>query len=92
MKPKDKKFIDNWGKTRKMGMKKFMIVVGGLWGVLTAIFMQFFELLDTSFKEAFFSKDFIIQLIIFIISGILLFGLIMWRINEKKYLKLTNSN
>ena len=92
MKPKDKKFIDNWGKTRKMGMKKFMIVVGGLWGVLTAIFMQFFELLDTNFKETFFSKDFLIQLIIFIVSGIFLFGLIMWRINEKKYLKLTNSN
>ena len=92
MKLKDKKFIDNWGKTRKMGRKKFMIVVGGLWGVLTAIFMQFFELLDTSFKEAFFSKDFLIQLIIFIVSGIFLFGLIMWRINEKKYLKLTKNN
>ena len=89
MKPKEKKFIESWGKTRKMGMKKFMLLVGGLWGVLTAILMQIFKLNEMSFKEAFFSEEFAIQLIIFLIFGILLFGLIMWKINEKKYHKLT---
>lgn len=91
MNPKDKKFIESWSKTRKVGMTKFMIFSGGLWGVVTAVVMQLFELGEMTFREAYFSQNFAIQLLLFIIIGTLLFGLAMWKINEKRFLKLTKS-
>ena len=88
MNQREEKFVNSWAKTRKMGMIKFMIFSGGLWGVLTACIMQMFELREMSFKDAFFSSKFAVQLSIFIIIGIVIFGLVMWKINEKKYLRL----
>ena len=88
MTKKEQKFVTSWAKTRQIGMMKFMIFSGGLWGVLTASIIQMFALSEMSFKDAFFSSKFAVQLSIFIVIGIVIFGLVMWKINEKKYLRL----
>ena len=88
MNKKKEKFVTSWAKTRKIGMMKFMIFSGGLLGILTACSLQLFELSEISFKDAFFSKKFAVHLSIYFIIGIAIFGLVMWKINEKKYLRL----
>lgn len=92
MKPRDQKFIESWSKTRKMGMTKFMLLFGGIWGVLTAVILQLFKLNEMSFQEAFLSLKFAVQFIIFLVTGVLIFGLVLWKMNENKYSKLTNQD
>lgn len=91
MKPEEKKFIESWSETRKMGMKKYMLFHGGTWGLLSVVLIQIFGLTTSSFEAAFFSRDFAIKVILFVISGILFYGLVIWKTNEKRYFNLTKN-
>ena len=80
--------MDYWEKTRGKGRRKFVLKSGLLWGVLTALFTELFSLNEKGIMEAFFSLEFVFRLGIFLIFGILLFGFLAWKLNERKYFKL----
>jgi hypothetical protein len=88
MNKKDTKFIKKWDKAKKMGMTKFMIIIGGLWGILTPMLILVPQLKIHSFSETYFSIDFAIKISVFVIFGIFGFGLILWKIGENRYLKI----
>ena len=88
MKARDQKFMDYWEKTRGKGRRKFVLKSGLLWGVLTALFTELFSLKEKGITEAFFSLEFVFRLGIFLFFGILLFGFFAWKLNERKYFTL----
>ena len=88
MKARDQKFMDYWEKTRGKGRRKFVLKSGLLWGVLTALFTELFSLREKGIMEAVFSLEFVFRLGIFLIFGILLFGFLAWKLNERKYFTL----
>lgn len=90
MKERDKKFIENWSKTREKGKFNFMIRAGLLYGLITVILMQLLKLDEMSFRELFLSKFFVVNLLIFMVIGVFGFGYVMWLFSERRYRKLTS--
>jgi len=81
---KEEKFIKRWSKTRKIGKIKYQLIFGGTWGLFTSVFIQLLKLENRGLTELYFSRDFLIQLGLFLILGIFGFGLTLWKVNEKK--------
>jgi hypothetical protein len=93
MNPRDQKFMNKWEKARKLGQKKYMFYTGGLWALLTGVLIKTMDLFlkpELTFQEIFLNLKFVVFMIVFFILGILLFGFVNWRINEKRYHKLMN--
>ncbi len=91
MTDKDKIFIERWSKTKEKGKLSFMLRVGVLWGIITAILTQLFKLDHMSFEELSLSKMFLIKLFVFLLAGVFGFALILWVLSEKKYIKLKSA-
>lgn len=90
MKERDKKFIENWSKTREKGKFNFMIRAGLLYGLITVILMQLLKLDEMSFRELFLSTLFLVKLLIYVVMGVFGFGYVMWLFSERRYRKLTS--
>lgn len=88
MKEKVPQNLQGWAKTRSKGMARFVIVVGGIWGIVTTVITQLLELGDKSIADAFTSQQFLIKLAINIGVGILIFAPVFWLLAERRYKKM----
>jgi large-conductance mechanosensitive channel len=91
MTEKDKRFITSWEKQRQKGKWPFALRVGILWALVTYALMQVFYFV---FQEGYVFEigRFLTGLAVFIIMGFLVFGLLMWRWNEKAYQQIKAKN
>lgn len=88
MNNKDQEKLQGWAKTRSKGMVRFVIIVGGIWGIVTTVITQLLELGDKSIADAFTSQQFVIKLGINVGVGILVFAPVFWFLAERKYKKM----
>ena len=88
MKPKR---IENWERIRQKGPWRYGLIYGTIWGVFVVLFVW---IVDQFFlKQDKIMSNLITWLILYIVTGILLYRFIMWNINEKYYQKwLSNQN
>ena len=79
-----------WAKTRKMGRERFIWLHGVLiWGISTAILWSIFMMVSQGFNTL--PLNLAIALILFPIGGYF-WGILMWKLSEKKYNEATNNN
>jgi len=82
MKPKR---IENWERIRQKGAWRYGLIYGTVWGVFVVVFVW---LVDQFFlKQDKIMSNLLTWLILYIITGILLYRFVMWNINEKYYQK-----
>jgi len=72
---KEKKFMREWGKTRKMGRLKYTLVYGFLSGVIGFLVLS----IGNGFALS--------NLIQATLGGMILCGMYTWTVNERSYLK-----
>jgi hypothetical protein len=80
--------LQGWAKTRSKGMARFVIVIGGIWGIVTTVITQLLDMGEKNFSQAFMSSEFLIKLAINIGVGILVFAPVFWFLAERKYKKM----
>ena len=78
-------FIKYWSKARKVGMMKFMLTQGLIWGGLVCLVVRMLELTSYSIAAKYFSGAFLIDLLVFVAVGTIGVGYLMWQINERTY-------
>ncbi len=84
MKPKQ---ISSWEKTRQMGAWKYGLIYGTIWGVFVVAFLYVINLFFHIDPKGMDTSKLIIMLIIYVITGIVLYRFVMWRFKEKMYQK-----
>ncbi len=85
----DKDQYEAWTATRSKGCLRYCVIDGLLtWGVPMFIAMAF---MSRPFSEGFLSKAAIVHYIVWPVAG-LLYGLIMWLVNDRKYKKYSVAN
>lgn len=91
MTDKEKRFIISWDKQRHKGKWVFALRVGILWAVVAYVFMQLYYVF---FQEGYVFETgrFLTGLAVWFIMGFLIFGLLMWRSNEKAYQQIKSKN
>lgn len=85
---REQKFVHNWEKIRKKGVRDYSLKIGVTWGIFTAFISALFDITNKSFAEIYFNREFLIRLLIFLIIGFFLFSRYMFKLNENKYFKL----
>lgn len=80
--------LNNWEKSRKMGVVKYVLLKGTLaWSFLTiAIFMSISIIQSKFLINTEMLMYFLKMYIVFLFMGTV-FGLVSWVVSEKKYLK-----
>jgi type IV secretory pathway TrbL component len=63
---------------------KYQIKSGGFFALVMTLIFSLWESYISSFEEAFFSKIFIVRLILFLLSGIFAVGYFNWKEKMKK--------
>ncbi len=87
MKPKQ---IEKWEKTRQMGPWKYALIFGSLWGFFVAAFV-FLANYFTGDKTNYSSfSSILIMLLIYWVTGIILYRFIFWNAKERVYQKWQN--
>ena len=80
--------MKSWEKTRIKGKKRFCLLIGLSWGIVTSFVIKLFDLLEYSFSEIYFNNKFLVSTLIFLIIGIFIMGPVFWFLNEQKYKSL----
>lgn len=89
-KHKKEQFVHNWEKEKVIGFVKYSFSNGLAFGLLLFVAMSIYSLFGESFSEVFLSKKTIFFFLTCFLAGIVLYGPIVWFINQffyKKYKK-----
>lgn len=89
MTEKEIKFVDYWEETMKRGRLKYALLHGSLCGFLIFLFTFIFSFFDDSLDTMFGIPKIFVSLLVFIIGGIIFEGGYTWRMNTRRYRKLT---
>jgi hypothetical protein len=68
-------------------MLKYVLATGGIFGLAAFFAFVVIELYNNSLKEVFSSGKAVEQVITYLVLG-MLFGVVMWYLNNRKYEKL----
>jgi drug/metabolite transporter (DMT)-like permease len=86
----DEKKAKTWGRTRKMGKTRYVIVYGVLiWGIVAGLTFPFIQWI--LFNQPPEPPHFVLSLIVFQITGIFV-GIITWNKSERMYLQFLHEN
>lgn len=91
MKRSDAKFIKNWKETQKLGWIKFSLIHGSLFGIIAFIITNFISFAISSFSEDLINSGLIIEFLIWLFGGILVYGPVMWATNQYLFDKKTEN-
>lgn len=78
-------FIKDWEDTRKMGRLKYALLHGSIFGIIVGTFTIIVSSYTSSNSN--WKEDFLINSVIFVLSGVAGYFLLMWPINEYYYKK-----
>ena len=84
MKPKR---IESWEKIREKGSWRYGLIYGSIWGLFVVAFLTVINYFTLTNKNDFSFEKLLIMVIIYLITGILLYRFLMWKINENNYQK-----
>lgn len=86
----EERFIRQWEDILQKGRLHHHLFYGTIWAVILFIFVSLFDLTEKSFAEAFFSKEALLKLAVWLVAGIALYGPLIWRVNQARYKRLKN--
>lgn len=89
MTPKEAKFVTYWQATMLRGRLRYALLHGSIFGLLIFLFTFIFSFLDDSYDEMFVVPKIFVSVLIFITGGTIFEGGYTWRMNTKKYRRLT---
>ena len=78
-------FIEYWGEARRVGLLKFMALHGITWGIVVCLVVRTLGLTEFSVANLYFSGSFLIDLVVYIIAGMIGVGFLSWQVNERFY-------
>ncbi|MGP9799350.1 hypothetical protein [Rheinheimera sp. NSM] len=85
---KEKELL-RWSEQRRKGLRKFILLNGVLsWGLPMLIAMAF---IGKPFEQGFTAKAITIHCLVWVFGGVL-FGIVLWFINEWRYKKQMSKN
>jgi amino acid permease len=82
--------IEKWEKTRQLGPWKYALIYGSIWGFFVAgfvILMNYF----THFSKPKDTAGIVIMILIYWITGIILYRYIFWKAKERVYQSWKNN-
>ncbi len=88
MNDQDKKFKDQWDKTRAKGRLMYSLTHGAVFGFAIFILVNLFELKDESIQNVYFTIEAFEQMATMVLAGIIGYGSIKWWVNQKVYNKI----
>lgn len=90
MEQSDLKFIQDWKETRKYGWIKFSLIHGSIFGIITFILTKLLTLIFEPSSGLLLNQGLHIEILVWLIGGILMYGPIMWKLNEYLFEKRTS--
>jgi hypothetical protein len=81
------RFLKNWSDTRRLGIKRYMLMEGSIFGVLVFVITRLISLWEVTIVEAFFTSDAFYMLVWYEFGGIFVYAPVMWWYNERMYQK-----
>lgn len=83
--------LNNWEKSRKMGIVKYVLLKGTFaWSLLTIAIFMLISIIQSKFLINYEMLMYFLKMyIVFLLMGTV-FGLVSWLVSEKKYLKSKN--
>jgi hypothetical protein len=83
----NERFLKNWSDTRRLGLKRYMLIEGSIFGVLIFVITRLISLWEVTVVEAFFTSNAFYLLAWYVFGGILVYAPVMWWYNERMYQK-----
>ncbi len=77
--------MQKWEITRQMGRWKYALIYGSIWGFFVSLFvfmLNYFFSFDHRKQDL---TSIIIMVSIYWLTGIILYGFIFWKTNERRY-------
>lgn len=85
---KDSQFFNNWERVLQKGRRYYALSNGVKYGIFLTIFINFIRMQKGySFEQVFLRKGILLDLLILIVFGILIFATFMWWLNNYFYSK-----
>lgn len=88
MHDQDKKFMQEWEKSREKGRWYYGLTHGTLFGFVIFILVNLFKLKDMSIVDVFFTEKAMIQLLTMVLAGFLGYSTVKWWMNQNIYNKI----
>ncbi len=84
----DHQFFRRWEVIKQKGRFRYAFIQGIKYGIFLTVFMNLMKMTrGSSFSQAFFRANILLEWVIFTLFGILLFGTFMWWLNNYFYNK-----